>query len=120
MFGSNQVILGVVGHLAFKIAALPISILALFLIYWILPNCEVHARQIVPAAIGVGVLLEIFKYVNLLTWPWLRVKLGSEYGPFQYSVALILWGVVAAMLMLAGAEWASRRNFPTKDTPQTP
>ena len=109
-FGTNRIILGYLGHAAFKIAAVPISILALFLIYWILPNCEVHWRQILPAAVGVGVLLELFKYVNLITWPWLREKLGSEYGPFQYSVAMILWGFVAAMLILGGAEWASRRT----------
>lgn len=108
-FGSNRVLLGYVGHVAFKIAAIPISILALFLIYWLLPNCKVSPRQILPAAVGVGLLLEIFKYINLILWPWLRVKLGSEYGPFQYSVAMILWGFIAALLILGGAEWASRR-----------
>jgi YihY family inner membrane protein len=110
IFGSNGVALGVIGHLLFKLAAVPISILALFLIYLLLPNCAVPWKQILPAAAGVGVLLEVFKYVNLLTWPWLREKLGKEYGPFQYSAALVLWGFVAALLILGGAEWASRRT----------
>jgi YihY family inner membrane protein len=107
-FGSNGMMFGVLGHVAFKIAAIPISILALFLIYWILPNCEVRARDILPAAVGVGILLEVLKYVNLLTWPWFRVKLQHEYGPFQYSVATVLWGFLASMLILGGAEWAVR------------
>lgn len=115
-FGSNGAMFGVLGHVAFKLAAIPISILALFLIYWILPNCEVRAREILPAAVGVGILLEVLKYVNLLTWPWFRVKLQHEYGPFQYSVATILWGFLASMLILGGAEWAVRgkvrRNAP--------
>lgn len=110
--GSNAATLGVLGHVAFKIAAVPFSILALFLIYWLLPNCPVRARQILPAAVGVGILLELFKYINLLTWPWFRVKLQNEYGPFQYSVAAVLWGFLASMLILAGAEWSSRRKGP--------
>ena len=67
----------------YKLAAVPISILLLFLIYWLLPNCKIHPARIVPAAIGVGFLLEILKYVNLLTWPYLREKLALEYGPLS-------------------------------------
>lgn len=112
VFGSDGAILGWLGHLVFKVAAIPISILALFLIYWILPNCPVRPAAILPPAIAVGVLLEVLKYVNLLTWPWLRVKLQHEYGPFQYSIAMVLWGFVASLLILAGAEWAARRHNP--------
>ncbi len=110
-FGQDQAVFGVLDHVAFKIAAIPISILALFLIYWILPNCDVRARDILPAAAVVGILLEVLKYVNLLTWPWFRVKLQHEYGPFQYSVATILWGFLASLLILGGAEWAARRKM---------
>jgi len=112
ILGSNGLMPGVLGHVAFKIAAIPFSIFALFLIYWILPNCPVRSLQILPAAVAVGVLLELLKYVNLLTWPWFRVKLQHEYGPFQYSVATVLWGFLASMLILAGAEWSSRRKGP--------
>jgi uncharacterized BrkB/YihY/UPF0761 family membrane protein len=110
--GPNGAMFGILGYVAFKVAAIPISILALFLIYWILPNCDVRARDILPPAIAVGILLEVLKYVNLLTWPWFRVKLQHEYGPFQYSVATILWGFLASMLILGGAEWAARRKRP--------
>src|SRR5580658_8773309 len=72
--------------------------LVLFLIYWLLPNCKIKPARIVPAAIIVGFLLEILKYINLWTWPYLRAKLQSEYGPFYYTVTIILWGFLAALV----------------------
>lgn len=92
----------------FKAAALPMSILMLFLIYWILPNRPLPAKRLIVPAILVGIALEMLKYLNALTWPWLREKLESEYGPFAYSVTIILWSFVAAMVILAGAEWSAR------------
>jgi membrane protein len=99
-----------IGLLLFKAAALPMSMLVLFLIYWLLPNCKIKPRQIVAPAIVVGILLEILKYINLWTWPYLRAKLQSEYGPFYYTVTIILWGFLAALVVLAGAEWTARRS----------
>jgi len=32
----------------FKLAAVPISILALFLVYWLLPNRKVEPARVVP------------------------------------------------------------------------
>jgi YihY family inner membrane protein len=93
----------------FKAAALPMSILMLFLIYWLLPNRKLSPKAVAPAAILVGITLELMKYLNALTWPWLRVKLEREYGPFAYSVTIILWSFLAAMVILAGAEWSARR-----------
>ena len=93
----------------FKLAAVPLSMLMLALIYWLLPNCKVPRASIIPAAFAVGLLLELLKYLNLLTWPYLRSKLALEYGPFVYSVTIILWGFLACMVILAGAEWAARR-----------
>jgi membrane protein len=100
------------GPALFKAAALPMSMLMLLLIYWVLPNCKVRVAQIVPAAIVVGLVLELLKYINLLAWPFLRNKLALEYGPFVYSVTIVLWGVLASMVILAGAEWAARRTAP--------
>jgi membrane protein len=99
------------GLLAFKAAAIPMSMLVLFLIYWLLPNCKIKASRIIPPAIVVGLLLEVLKYVNLWTWPYLRAKLQSEYGPFYYTVTIILWGFLAALVVLAGAEWTARRSL---------
>lgn len=100
---------GMIGVVFFKVAAVPLSMFLLFLIYWLLPNCNVRPASIIPAAITVGLLLEILKYLNLLTWPYLRAKLALEYGPFVYTVTIILWGFLASMVILAGAEWAARR-----------
>jgi membrane protein len=102
-----------IGLLLFKAAAIPMSMLVLFLIYWLLPNCKLRAARMVPAAIVVGFLLEILKYINLWTWPYLRTKLQSEYGPFYYTVTIILWGFVAALVVLAGAEWTARNSAST-------
>ena len=102
----------IVGLILFKLAAIPMTMLLLFLIYWLLPNCKVSAKKIMPAAIVVGFALEILKYVNLFTWPYLRAKLALEYGPFVYTVTIILWGFLAAMAVLAGAEWSARYAKP--------
>ena len=92
----------------FKMAALPMLMVMLFLIYWLLPNRKIRPVEVVPVAIFVGFALEVLKYLNLLTWPWLRQKLIQEVGPFHYSVSIVLWSFVAAMLVLAGAEWSAR------------
>ncbi len=93
---------------AFKLAVVPLSIVLLFLVYWLLPNGKVPWQPIVPAAVVVGLTLEVLKYINVLTWPWLREKLQAEYGPFVYSATIILWSYIAAMVVLAGAEWSAR------------
>ncbi|MBL8295683.1 MAG: YihY/virulence factor BrkB family protein [Bryobacterales bacterium] len=92
----------------FKMAAVPVSILALVLVYWLLPNGHVSLRSLIPVSIMVGVLLEVLKYLNLLVWPFLRIKLEREYGPFVYSVTIVLWAFLASMVVLAGADWAAR------------
>jgi YihY family inner membrane protein len=92
----------------FKMAAVPMSILMLFLIYWLLPNAKISPKSVIPPAIFVGLSLEALKYVNLLTWPVWRAKLRAEYGPFYFSVTIILWSFLASMIILAGAEWAAR------------
>jgi len=96
--------------LLFKIAAVPISILALGLMYWLLPNRKIAPARMIPVAILVGLVLELVKYVNLLTWPFLKAKLQKEYGPFYISVTIILWSFVSAMIILAGADWSARRK----------
>jgi uncharacterized BrkB/YihY/UPF0761 family membrane protein len=103
--------------LFFKMAAVPMAVLILFLIYYFLPNGRPPVDRVIAAAIGVGVLLEVLKYVNRLWWPWFQRKLDAEYHIFQYSVALIFLGFLASMLVLAGAEWAARghQQFEVKE-----
>jgi uncharacterized BrkB/YihY/UPF0761 family membrane protein len=93
----------------FKIAALPMTIVALFMVYWLLPNGPVPKLRVFPVAVAVGVLLEVLKYLNLLTWPILNAKLQREMGPFVHSTSIILWAFMASMIVLAGAHWAAQR-----------
>ena len=92
--------------LLFKVAAIPISILALFLIFWLLPNRPIRPARVAPLAILVALVLEAMKYVNLAVWPLLRPKLEREYGVFHNSVTILIWSFVAAMIILAAAQWA--------------
>jgi membrane protein len=94
--------------LLFKVAAVPISILALFLVYWLLPNRKVPPARVAPAAMAVGLVLEALKYVNLAVAPFLEAKLDHEYFIFKHSAMILLWSFVAAMVVLAGAEWTAR------------
>jgi uncharacterized BrkB/YihY/UPF0761 family membrane protein len=92
----------------FKAAAVPLSILALFFAYWLLPNRRIPVKRAAATAILVGLILEALKYVNLLVWPYLNAKLAKEYGPFRYSATIVLLAFVASMIVLAGAEWSAR------------
>lgn len=94
--------------LSFKIAAVSVTVLGLFLTYWILPNRRVPALRVLRVAAMVGIALEGLKYLFLFVWPWLTVKLRNEYGPFEYSASLIILSMVASLLVLAGAEWSAR------------
>ena len=94
----------------FKLAAIPISILALFLVYWLLPNRRIAPLRVAPVAILVGLGIELLKYINLLTWPLWKDKLQKEYGPFYISVTIVLFSFISCMIVLAGAEWSARES----------
>ena len=91
-----------------KLAAVPLAVLILFLVYRFLPNGKPPLKRVIPAAIGVGLLLELLKYVNILIWPRFQPKLAREYGVFQNSVTLIFLSFISSLLVLGGAEWAAR------------
>lgn len=95
---------------AFRVFALLATMLMIFLVYWILPNTKIRIRRLIPASIGVAVLLEFAKYLNILTWPWLRAKLRADVPPFVQSISIILWSFVATLIVLAGAEWSARAS----------
>jgi YihY family inner membrane protein len=97
-----------VSMLFYKSAAVPITVLVLYLVYRYLPNGRPPTKRVVPAAIGVGVLLEVLKSINLWAWPAFDSKLQREYGVFRYSATLIFLSFLASMLVLGGAEWAAR------------
>jgi uncharacterized BrkB/YihY/UPF0761 family membrane protein len=97
-----------VNILFFKLAAVPLSILTLFLVFWLLPNAKIPPKQVIPVAIYIGLALEAFKYVDLLLWPLVKDKISREYGVFHNSVTILLWSFLIALIVLAGAEWAGR------------
>lgn len=105
---SHAAIQNWINLLFFKLAALPISIFALFLVYWLLPNRKIEAVRVAPVAILVGLILEAMKYLGLLLFPPLAEKMQREYGVFQHSVSILLWSFVASLVVLAGAEWSAR------------
>ena len=94
----------------FKVAALPVSILALFLVYWALPNRPIEPARVAPVAIWVGLALEALKYVNLLIAPALTAKFHREYFIFEHSVTVLVWSFLAALIVLAGAHWTARHE----------
>ena len=91
-----------------RASALPITALTIFVVYWILPNKKIAAHCLYFPSIAVAILLELSKYLNILTWPWLRAKLRDEVPPFVQSISIILWSFVGTLIILAGAQWASR------------
>lgn len=90
-----------------RIFALIASTLLFFLIYWILPNRKVPARAVLPTAVVIGVLWEVAKYLYVLALP--KLDLPAVYGPFQYSVGLMLWAFLSGLLLLAGAHFSATR-----------
>lgn len=94
--------------LVYKAVSVPLSMLIIFGAYWVLPNRKIPAKRLIPVSIIVGLMLSVLQYLNLVTWPWLLAKLKSEAGPFLHSSSIILWSFVAALVVLAGAEWSAR------------
>lgn len=94
----------------FKVAALPVSIFALFVVYWVLPNRAIEPARVAPVAIWVGLALEALKYLNMLCAPYLQAKFHREYWVFEHSVTILVWSFVAALIVLAGAHWTARHE----------
>lgn len=86
--------------------------MSLFLLYWLLPNRKIDPARVAPVAIVVGLILEGLKYVNMLVANMLHEKLDREYRIFEYSVTILLWSFVGALVILAGAHWTARRDTP--------
>jgi uncharacterized BrkB/YihY/UPF0761 family membrane protein len=97
-----------VQNILLHLIALPVTIVMIFLIYWLLPNAEIPIGRLLPSAIVVAVLIQVAEFANVLLWPWLRDKLRADVPPFVQSISIIFWAFVATMIILAGAEWAAR------------
>jgi len=101
-------VFAVIPIIMFKLAAVPLTVFVLFLVYRYLPNGKPPLERVIPAALVVGVLLEVLKQINKWVWPGFYQKLGREYNVFKNSVTLVLIGFLVSMLVLAGAEWSAR------------
>ena len=108
--GTPALIAAFVQRLLFKLAAIPVSMLALFLVYWLLPNRKIEPARVAPVAIVVGLILEGLKYVNMLFANMFARKMVREYGVFEHSVTILIWSFVGALVVLAGAHWTARRD----------
>ena len=58
--------------------AVPVSMFALFLVYWLLPNRKIEPARVAPVAIVVGLILEGLKYVNLVFTTVIHEKLDAN------------------------------------------
>lgn len=99
------------GGVAITLTALPATILALFLFYYVMPNGKVPVRPVLLASVLGGVLIEMTKHVFI--WALPRLKFPEVYGPFSVSVTLIMWAFVSALVVLAGAHWCAQCAGPT-------
>lgn len=106
MSGNQQnFIFKAVGFVLMKAFSMIATVGIFFLIYWVLPNGRIPARTAFRAALAIGVVWELAKYLYILTLPWLNFQ--EVYGPFAISVTLMVWAFVSGMLVLAGAHLAS-------------
>jgi membrane protein len=106
MRGTENIFFRAATFLALKIFAMVASICIFFLIYWLLPNGKVKARSVLPAAVAMGVLWEVGKYIYVKALPWLNFQ--EVYGQaFSISVALMFWAFISGLMLLAGASLSS-------------
>ena len=112
--GHADFIVKVIAFIALKAFAITASIASFFLIYWILPNGKVAAKSVLPAAVAMGLLWELAKYVYMVALPWLNFP--DIYGPFYVSVTLMFWAFISGLMVLAGAHLAAGFGLETAKT----
>jgi YihY family inner membrane protein len=89
------------GFAVMKIVAIATTMVIFFLIYWLLPNGKLPARAVLPAAMLMGLLSEVLKYLYILALPSLNFQ--EVYGPFALSVTMMVWAFLTGLLLLTGA-----------------
>jgi uncharacterized BrkB/YihY/UPF0761 family membrane protein len=122
MFGTQPPVLKLIEIIFFRALAIPILMLALFLTYWLLPNCRVPVRRIATTSCIIGFALTLLQYSVILSWKWIIAKMQNDYTPFEHSASIILFSALASMILLAGAEWSARpeEKAPPEEVPQSP
>jgi membrane protein len=117
-FGAND-FASTAQSVVLHVIALPVTIVMIFLIYWLLPNAKIPVGRLLPSSIAVAVLLQVSEFVNILLWPWLRDKLRADVPPFVQSISIIFWAFITTIIILAGAEWAARVKVDGDDAEPT-
>lgn len=111
---ANSFLFKLATHSVLRSFALVASIAIFFMVYWLLPNCKVPVRSVLPVAITTGLIWEAVKYLYIVTLPWLNFQ--EAYGPFALSVTLIMWAFLSGLILLAGAHFsASGRPLDEQD-----
>jgi YihY family inner membrane protein len=96
-----------VGFVTMKVLSVAASIAIFFLVYWLLPHGKVTAQAVLPAAVLMGLLSELLKYVYMFALP--RLNFAEVYGPFAISVSLMFWAFLWGLMLLTGAHLSARR-----------
>jgi uncharacterized BrkB/YihY/UPF0761 family membrane protein len=93
-------------YTALRLAALSLSVAAIFLLYRFLPNHPVGWREVLPSAIGAGIVAEAVRWVYLWSLPLLELQ--KSQGPYYISVSFALLAYFEAFVLLGGAFVAAR------------
>ncbi|HWX54098.1 MAG TPA: YihY/virulence factor BrkB family protein [Verrucomicrobiae bacterium] len=112
LVNSRNVVFQTAVFIMLKMFAIVASACIFFFVYWILPNGKVSPRQVLPAAVAMGVLWQLARYLYVLALPWLNFK--EVYGPFVTSVTLMFWAFLSGLMVLAGANLAAVGPEPIK------
>ena len=81
--------------------SVPSLIALFFLIFYLLPNGNISARKVLPAAVISGLFTAVGKFVYLLSLPMFGFR--EVYGPFTLSVTMLFWAWVGSLILLGGA-----------------
>jgi membrane protein len=84
--------------------ALGLTVVTLFLCYWLLPHRKVRLRYALVSAVGAGVLFEIVKVLFALYAAYVGTTLSSLYGAFAILPLFLIWLYTAWLIFLFGAE----------------
>jgi YihY family inner membrane protein len=111
-------LLTLVSRGAMEITSIPMVASLYFLIYYFLPHGKVSFVRVFPAAIVMGILMEVGKGIYFLTLPMFRFR--EVYGPFELSVTLLFWAYLGALILLFGAHLSAHIQLPNEATPLEP
>ncbi len=82
-------VIQIISTTVFRLAAVIVGMLVLFLIYWVLPNTKIAWRRVVPVAIFVGLAVEVLRFLTIFFWKQVDEKFYLEYAPSEYSAIVV-------------------------------